>query len=352
VPEPQDSKDPQVNQLTTGVITVDASRIVLSLNPAAENLLGISHRSATGQQLDKLLPGFEPLAELADRVADKQQNFGLTLNVPAPQRDGSELELTARVSPLESDTNNLLIELVDITHRHHLDRESALIDQHGVSRRMLRQLAHEIRNPLGGLRGAAQLLERELNDESLKEFTRVIVGESDRLAGLVDGLLGPGGAPDMAKANIHAVLEHVATLVGSAAAQLEISKDYDPSLPEVVMDQNQLTQAFLNLLQNASQATQGSGQIILRTRVRSNVMLYGQIQRMVVSVEVEDNGPGVPDDIADTLFYPLVTGRTEGTGLGLPLAQDLVSRHGGLIEYDSLPGQTVFTVLLPIGDEA
>ena len=349
----QDSADSLVSQLTVGVLTVDGAGRILTMNSAAENLLGTSQRSAVNESLEALAPGFDPLAELVERASQHQQTFGRTLNIPAPQRDGSELELTARVSPVDSEHGHvLLIELVDITHRYHLDRESALVNQHGVSRRMLRQLAHEIRNPLGGLRGAAQLLERELDDATLTEFTRVIIGEADRLAGLVDALLGPGGPANMQRANIHAVLEHVATIVSSAAPELELVRDYDPSLPEIVMDQDQLTQAMLNLVQNSSQATRDKGRIVIRTRVRSNVMLQQQMQRMVVAVEIEDNGPGVPEEIADTLFYPLVTGRSDGTGLGLPLAQDLVNRHGGLIEYESKPGLTVFTVLLPIGSEA
>ena len=341
------------SQLTTGVVTVTHAGLVKSMNPAAENLLGCSRRSAVGQALPTLVPGLEPVAKLVKRTVENQQTFGETLNIPSPQRDGSEVELTIRVSPYELNVEQdlLLIEIVDTTRRHHLDKESALVNQHGVSRRMLRQLAHEIRNPLGGLRGAAQLLERELDKNELKEFTQVIVSESDRLAGLVDALLGPGGPTAKASGNIHAVLEHVATLVESAAPALNLIRDYDPSLPEVVLDKDQLTQALLNLVQNASQATQGEGTVTIRTRIRSNVMLQQQRQRLVASIEIEDNGPGVPDDIADTLFYPLVTGRTEGTGLGLPLAQDLVNRHGGLIEYESLPGHTVFTVLLPVSAE-
>jgi two-component system nitrogen regulation sensor histidine kinase GlnL len=347
-----DSRHSIVSQLTTGVITVDAADHILTINPAAEDLLGVSYRSAIGQSLAKLVPGFDPLTTLIQRVRARQQSFGMTLHVLGPQRDGRELELTVRVSPAESsEPGILLVELVDITQRNHLDRESELVNQHGVSRRMLRQLAHEIRNPLSGLRGAAQLLERELNSEQLSEFTQVIISEADRLAELVNALLGPGGAPEFAVGNMHAVLEHVLKIVASGATEIELVRDYDPSLPEVLMDQNQLTQAFLNLVQNAVQVTEGRGKIIVRTRVRGNVLLNQKIQRMVACIEIEDDGPGVPNDIAETIFYPLVTGRVNGTGLGLPLAQDLVNRHNGLIEYESVPGLTVFSVLLPIAKD-
>jgi len=331
------------------VITVDAAEHIVTINPAAEDLLGISYRSAIGQSLVKIAPGFDPLTTLMQRVRSLQQSFGMTLHVLGSQRDGKELELTVRVSPAQaSEPDILLVELVDITQRNHLDRESVLVNQHGVSRRMLRQLAHEIRNPLSGLRGAAQLLERKLNSEQLTEFTRVIIREADRLAGLVNALLGPGGVSELSAGNIHAVLEHVLKIVESGATEIELVRDYDPSVPEVLMDQNQLTQAFLNLVQNAVQVTEGRGKIIVRTRVRGNVLLNQKIQRMVACIEIEDDGPGVPDDIAETIFYPLVTGRLDGTGLGLPLAQDLVNRHDGLIEYESVPGHTVFSVLLPI----
>ncbi len=181
-----------------------------------------------------------------------------------------------------------------------------------------------------------------------REFTRVIIREADRLESLMDGLLGPGSRPCMQMVNIHEVLEHVATIAESESPQLSMVRDYDPSLPDLSLDRDQMTQALLNLVRNAAQVTDGHGQIILRTRVLTNATLNRTQHKLVVCIEVQDNGPGVPEDIADTLFYPLVTSRESGTGLGLPLAQDLVNRHGGLIEYDSVPGHTVFTVLLPL----
>ncbi len=319
------------------------------MNTAAEGLLGISLKRAQGQPLEGLAPGFDALTDMCARARSSRQSFGRTLRIMAPQRDGSELELAARVSPsFETSPDWLLIELFDITQRHHLDRESALVAQRGVSRRMLQQLAHEIRNPLGGLRGAAQLLERELNDPSLHEFTRVIIGEADRLESLVAGLLGPGSRPEKQERNIHEVLEHVARLVSSETPELALQRDYDPSLPLVAVDRDQRTQAMLNLVRNAAQATEGSGTVVLRTRVRTNHVLNARPHRLVAVIEVEDNGPGVPEDIAETIFYPLVTGRKDGTGIGLPLAQELVNRHDGLIEFTSRPGRTVFTVSLPV----
>jgi two-component system nitrogen regulation sensor histidine kinase GlnL len=340
-----------INELTTGLVVVNAMGVVSYMNAAAEDMLGISQQRATGKNLAECVPGFDEIVTLCDRAIQENNSFGREVSVPTSQRDGTELELALRATPLiESGRNELLLELFDITQRHHLDRENALAAQHGVSRRMIQQLAHEIRNPLGGLRGAAQLLERKLDTAELREFTRVIIREADRLAGLMDGLLGPGSQPSKRLINVHEVLEHIAIIAESESPRLHIVRDYDPSLPELSADPDQMTQALLNLVRNAAQATEGCGNIILRTRVLTNTGLNKIQYKLVACIEVQDNGPGVQEEIADTLFYPLVTSRESGTGLGLPLAQDLVKRHGGIIEYDSVPGRTVFTVQMPIED--
>jgi two-component system nitrogen regulation sensor histidine kinase GlnL len=222
-----------------------------------------------------------------------------------------------------------------------------LINQVGGSRLMIKQLAHEIKNPLGGLRGAAQLLERQLNDASMREYTSIIISEADRLKVLVDSLLGPGHTPHKERINVHELIQHVRQLLSADAPDVDITRDYDPSLPLLELDRNQIIQALLNLGRNAMQAMQKSGRLILRTRALTSVSIGTRRHRLVASIQFEDNGPGVPAHLQDTLFYPFVTGRTEGTGLGLAIAQDLVSRHGGLIEFESRPGRTVFTLLIP-----
>jgi len=338
-----------LGDLTTGILLLDISGIVNWMNPAAEDLLGISLQRAVNRPLDGLVPGIETLVELVRRARLERQSFGHAINIPSPQRDGSQQELAVRVSILGGAAEDqLLLEIFNLTQRHQLDRENTLIAQHGASRQMLRRLAHEIRNPLGGLRGAAQLLERELGDPALREFTQVIIGEADRLAGLMDNLLGPGSKPDLQMVNVHELLERVATITESEWPDQRIQRDYDPSLPDLFVDRDQLTQAFLNLLRNAFQAISAKGVIVMRTRILTNQVLNKNTFKLVALIEIEDNGPGVPADITDTLFFPLVTGRNDGTGLGLPLAQDLVNRHQGLIEYESEPGRTVFMVHLPI----
>jgi two-component system nitrogen regulation sensor histidine kinase GlnL len=220
------------------------------------------------------------------------------------------------------------------------------------SRQMVRQLAHEIKNPLGGLRGAAQLLERELH-EHLREYTGVIISEADRLTALVDSMIGPTRMPQKALINIHEICEHVYRLLRSEArAGVLVERDYDPSLPNAEVDANQIIQALLNVARNALLAVGERGRIVIRTRIAANVNIGTTRHKLAASLQVEDNGPGVPPELADTIFFPLVTGRANGTGLGLAVSQDLVTRHGGLIEFESKPGRTVFTILLPLPESA
>jgi two-component system nitrogen regulation sensor histidine kinase GlnL len=214
---------------------------------------------------------------------------------------------------------------------------------------MIRQLAHEIKNPLGGIRGAAQLLERQLDSADLREYTGVIISEVDRLAGLVDTLLGPGGPPNRQPQNLHELLEYVVRLVAADEIhKIRIVRDYDIGLPAIAVDRDQMVQAILNVVRNAIAALGTQGSIVLRTRAVMNFTIGNARHPVVISIEIEDDGPGIPPELQDSVFYPLVTGRADGTGLGLPLAQELISRHGGLIEFESRPGRTVFSVRLPL----
>ena len=243
----------------------------------------------------------------------------------------------------------LLVEMNDVTRRSKISRENALIIQHGAGRQMVRQLAHEIKNPLGGLRGAAQLLERQLDSDELREYTGVIISEADRLAALVDTLLGPGGPPNKQPLNVHELLEYVVRLVEpDVGERIHFRRDYDASLPLIDLDRDHMVQAFLNLVQNAATALEGRGQITLRSRAVMNFTIGDVRHSAIASIDIEDDGPGIPPQLQDSIFYPLVTSRPEGTGLGLPVAQELLSRHGGLIEFESRPGRTVFSVRIPL----
>lgn len=302
-----------------------------------------------GRTLQNLVPGFRGVEELVQRAAAGGEVFGQLISVAAAHNTDNPIEVACHVSPLRGPGGRAVVELSDATQWRQIDREHALMSQRDASRRMIRQLAHEIRNPLGGLRGAAQLLERELPTAALREFTRIIIGEADRLTSLTDSLLGPVLRPQRHDVNVHEILERVVTLVGSEhRGAVRLVRDYDPSLPSLSADPDQLMQALLNLARNALQAVGAGGHVIFRTRALTNFSIGTIRHRLVLSIEIEDDGPGVSPDLVDSIFYPLVTGRSEGTGLGLPISQDLVSRHGGLIEFASRPGKTVFMVRLPV----
>lgn len=355
-----------LDSLSTSVLIVDRDRSLLYLNVSAETLFGVSRNQARGRPLAELLEDSAVLDSVIDRAATTSRPFSRRELALRPIYGDGELIVDCTVVPYEESgaPGAVLIEINDATQHQRITRETALLTQIGGSRLMIRQLAHEIKNPLGGLRGAAQLLARQLDDASMREYTTVIISEADRLVTLVDTLLGPGHAPRKESINIHELLQHVGHLLAADAPPgVVIDRDYDPSLPPLHLDRNLIIQAMLNLGRNAMQAlaqadgrgaTQSSfqtggrgGRLVLRTRALTNVNIGARRHRLVASVQFEDNGPGVPEHLRETLFYPLVTGRADGTGLGLAVAQDLVSRHDGLIEFESRPGQTIFTILLP-----
>lgn len=325
--------------------------MIETLNPSAETLLGISRSRARRQSLLQLIGDDDELRDILNRVLSTGQVFANEFRLPRTEVDADERLVDCRVSPFSSEhaEHALLIEMSDVTRRSRISRENALLIQHGAGRQMVRQLAHEIKNPLGGLRGAAQLLERQLDSDDLREYTGVIISEADRLAALVDTLLGPGGPPNRQIVNIHELLEYVLRLVEpETSANISIVRDYDAGLPDTELDRDQLVQAFLNLVRNALTALSGQGRITLRTRALINFTIGETLHPVAISIDIEDDGPGIPPELQDSVFYPLVTSNPEGTGLGLPVAQELISRHHGLIEFESRPGRTVFQVRIPL----
>jgi two-component system nitrogen regulation sensor histidine kinase GlnL len=258
------------------------------------------------------------------------------------------LHLSCTVTPIQLDQYALLLEFHTIDRPLKLAREEQMLDQTQANRMLLRNLAHEIKNPLGGIRGAAQLLEQELDRPALREYTQVVIQEADRLRSLMENLLTPQHAPHFGALNIHEVLERVRSVVLAELPEgLLIQRDYDLSLPELHGDKEQLIQVVLNIVRNAAQAMQGHGTITLRTRIARQITLMKKRRQLAVAVQITDNGPGIPSHLRDKIFYPLVSGRADGHGLGLTLAQDFVSQHQGSIEFDSEPGRTCFTVMLP-----
>jgi two-component system nitrogen regulation sensor histidine kinase GlnL len=342
-----------LDALVTSVFLLDQDLHVIYLNAAGQTLLGLGANQALGRRFVELARGAESLVNLLERA--RMGGEGVVqreLAWPAPGGVDRILDCAVTQIAIGREVPRLLLEIEDITQHRRLIRENALLAQLGGSRLMVRQLAHEIKNPLGGLRGAAQLLERELLDPSLREYTRVIISEADRLTHLLDSMLGPGRPPAKQLVNVHELLERVYHLLRSEAAEgVIVDRDYDPSLPALAIDPNHIIQAMLNLGRNAIQALSSgvkSPRLVLRTRAATSVSIGTKRHRLVASIQFEDNGPGVLPEIRDTIFYPLVSGRPEGTGLGLGIAQDLVSRHGGLIEFDSAPGRTIFVIFLPM----
>jgi two-component system nitrogen regulation sensor histidine kinase GlnL len=340
--------------LSTGIIVLDAQLCPIYANVAAQNLLAFSLNQARGRPFGDFLHDAHALISILRRSLETGTGISdreLTVRPIGNPRETRVLDIT--VTPLEGQVTgtHLLLELTDDTQRSRISRENDLIARLDSSRMMIRQLGHEIKNPLGGIRGAAQLLGRELGAQGLTEYTGVIISEVDRLAALVDSMSAPARPPKKTLLNVHEVCEHVYHLLrAEAKGAVVVDRDYDPSLPNAMIDRNQIIQALLNIARNALQALNDRGRIILRTRALSNVSIGTARHRLVASLQVEDNGPGVPEELRSSIFYPLVTGRATGTGLGLAVAQELVTRHGGLIEFESEPGRTLFTLLLPLGD--
>jgi two-component system nitrogen regulation sensor histidine kinase GlnL len=349
----------------SGVVILDERGRTRFLNPMAEQLLGVSVRAVVGQMFSRLfLDGSAIEALLADQLAGRLGIKHLDLRLERIGRDSEDrpvlgrdmreglqfesiaVALDASFAPFRG----VLLELREIDQRLRVDREERLLQSTQVSRELVRNLAHEIKNPLGGIRGAAQLLEAELPNADLREYTGVIIKEADRLQTLVDRLLAPHRVPRIVDdVNIHEVCERVRSVVlAEFPVELEIRRDYDASLPEFRGDKEQLIQALLNLVRNAAQAMSGGGTILLRTRVARQVTIARQRFRLALDLHVIDEGPGVPESIRDRIFLPLVSGRDGGSGLGLPLAQTFVQQHLGTIECDSRPGRTDFRVRLPL----
>ncbi|MGH8370691.1 MAG: nitrogen regulation protein NR(II) [Gammaproteobacteria bacterium] len=340
---------------TTGILWLDSTLALRYLNPAAEVLLGLSGLQALGANIETcvLEPGalLEILAraQRSGEICTQRELVLVTGGLP-PRRITVDLTVT----PLAEGEQHadLLMELIPLERHLHISREEELSVRHSASRAFALRLAHEIKNPLGGMRGAAQLLERKLTEPRLLEYTRIIVQEADRLAALADTLLGPNQPPRRVASNLHELIDHVIGLMNAeTGSRITWLRDYDPSLPEPVLDRDEITQVLINLARNAIEAIGKRGNVSFRTRIARQYTLNGIRHRLVTCIEVIDDGPGVPAELQSRLFTPLVSGKPHGTGLGLAIAQELVNRHGGLIECESVPGNTVFSILLPIGNQ-
>lgn len=340
---------PTLETLNTAVMLLDGESRIVYLNPAAETLFGLSINNLLNHPLQHAFAHTEQLFNtikmaLAENASHIEHDMMLGTHAhPA------KLHLSCTATPLSGSPYSLMLEFHTLDRPLKLAREEHMLDQTQANRLLLRNLAHEIKNPLGGIRGAAQLLEHELEKPALREYTRVIIQEADRLRTLMEKLLTPQLMPHFSAMNIHEVLERVRSVVlAEHPSGLRIQRDYDTSLPDLDGDKEQLIQVFLNLVRNATQAMHGKGEIRLRTRIARQVTLLKKRYPLAISVQVIDNGPGIPEHLRDKIFYPLVSGRPEGHGLGLTLVQDFINQHHGSIEFESEPGRTCFTVILPL----
>jgi two-component system nitrogen regulation sensor histidine kinase GlnL len=342
-----------IDNLSTAVLLFDTDLRLRTINPAGETLLSLSARQILGQRVDELLKN----SALADAVcrALLTGHAWIERDIELPVGGQEPVIIDCTITPLAGAQypSGVLLEMINADTHRRIIREETLQAQYNITRALIRGIAHEIKNPLGGIRGAAQLLERKLGKASHREYTTLIINEADRLHVLLDRMLGPSSLPQRDCINIHETLEHVRGLVeAEAPATILIKRDYDPSLPEFWADRDQLIQALLNIVRNAVQALGDCGEIVLRTRSQRQFTIGSKRHKLVMRVDVIDNGPGIPPEIKDDIFFPLVTGRAEGTGLGLSIAQSLIHNQGGLIELYSEPSKTIFSIWLPIENGA
>jgi len=340
--------------LSTAVLTCNRRSEITYLNSAAQMLLAIGPKRVTGQRLTKFVEGADLPPSIERVLVDGQAVTLRELTVVGGGREG-EVPVDCTLTRISDRAigAQLLVELIRIDQFMRFAREGRQRERHAANQMLVRGLIHEIKNPLGGLRGAAQLLGREINDPELRPYMNIIIGEADRLRNLVDRMTDPFRPAARCHVNIHEVLEHVGRLVTPGLPSgITLDRDYDPSLPAVYGNKEQLIQALLNVVRNAIQAVTEPGRICLRTRIDHQRTMGGIRHRQVVRIDVEDNGTGVSDALGDQIFDPLVTGRADGTGLGLPITQEIVSHHQGTLEYQSLPGHTQFTLYLPVAQSS
>lgn len=335
------------SQLTTAVLLLNSQLSVCYFNTACSALFGLGEKRLLNQDFAQLFQYSDLNIQRLYQAVVEQQNLNIP-DVKAISLDNRHLLLDIIVTYSDTPAQHLLLEIRQIDQQRKISLESLQQHQHLAARDLIRNLAHEIKNPLGGLRGAAQLLELSLDDEQT-EYTQLIIAQVDRLTNLVDRLLGPYRPAKLRQNNLHQMIEQVRQLaLMDNPHQVQFMLDYDPSIPDFPFDNELLQQALLNIIRNAQQALINGGKINLQTRVLLQHTLHGKRYKLVAVIKVIDNGPGIAETIKDTLFYPMVTTQPQGNGLGLSIAQTLLHQHGGWIDCDSWPGHTEFSLYLPI----
>ncbi|MBT5483360.1 MAG: PAS domain-containing sensor histidine kinase [Gammaproteobacteria bacterium] len=347
-----------LDNLTTAVVLLNKDLKVIYINPAAEALLETSDKHSHNLYIGEILLNEKQIIKPLKSVMDNGITY-ISRKVRLLKNNTSSMTVDYSASRiLYQNETFIMLELQELDRSYNISRKEMLISNHETTLGLVRGLGHEIKNPLGGIRGAAQLLADELPSKELKDYTNVIIEEADRLVGLIDRLTGQYKKPALQKINIHEILERVYNLViAETRGSITLSKDYDPSIPEITGDLGQLIQAVLNIVRNAMQALTESEkeisnpEIILRTRTVNHSTIGSMMHKLVAKIEIIDNGPGIDPDIIENIFYPLISGRPTGTGLGLSLSQNILKNHNGLIECESQNGKTCFTISLPLSNE-
>ena len=353
----QDFYSQLLDHLSTALLVVGEDLHVAYINSSAQALLECSESRSRQAPVDQLFPGQTVLRQELESARDTgvgYTNRDMTIQMPSGQQLHVDLMVTPYHEP-DGALLGLILEIMPVDRIMRISREENLISSQQNTRALIRGLAHEIKNPLGGVRGAAQLLARELPSAELQEYTNIIIEESDRLRDLVDRLLGPHQRTKPTLLNIHEILEHVRSLLlAEAGDSVQLERDYDPSLPNITGDRAQLIQAVLNIARNAMQATEansGPRIITLRSRVQRQFTIGQRQHRLVMRLDITDNGPGIAEELKHSLFMPMVSSRADGSGLGLSISQSIIHQHNGLIECSSEPGCTVFTLFIPMEPE-
>ncbi|WP_096086973.1 nitrogen regulation protein NR(II) [Agaribacterium haliotis] len=344
--------DKVLDNLLTAIVVLDADLGILYMNAAAENMLRISGQHTQGTNFgDYFAEGDDTPYSIKDALS-RGVNF-TKRRARWQLANAREMTVDYSVTP-DQDENHVVLEAQALDRLLRISRDEAWIASQETTNNMVRSMAHEIKNPLGGIRGAAQLLSRELEGHELDEFTKIIIDETDRLRRLTDRMLGPNKPVHHRPVNIHEVLEHVSSVTNlNLPDSIRLNKDYDPSIPDLLGDKEQLIQATLNIVNNAVQALEENkidhASVTLKTRIRRRFTIGRKNHRLIAEVSIIDNGPGIPPELVEDIFFPMITGRAEGTGLGLAISQNLITRHEGLIEVSSIPGNTEFKMYLPLG---
>jgi len=337
-----------LSNLSTAILVLNAGHNIAFANQAAENLLRESATQMAGQSLVELIINGEELAEIVSEAEMTNKTFTRRrMQLLLVGKDNFTADVT--VTPV-LDKGQAVVELIPMDRYLRIDRDAAIQEHYDVTRQMVRGLAHEIKNPLGGIKGSAELLARELPDKSLEEYTDIIIQETNRLTSLLDRMLGPNTMAQKTLISIHQVLERTASLIELESGNLEVMRDYDPSIPELFIDPELMLQAVLNVARNAMQILETTPHptLTFTTRIERQFTINSQRHKVVVRVDIKDNGSGVAPEIKEQLFYPMISRRPGGTGLGLTFAQSIIAQHNGMIEFESEPGDTTFSIIIPL----